>query len=59
MFLESITGCYVVGFVNDYEYSDKVIYLIKTRKNFFVYISPVFLVVGTIGNFLSIVVLRR
>ena len=42
-----------------YEYSDKVLYLSMVSNNCYLIMSPVFLLVGTIGNFLSITVLRR
>ena len=42
-----------------YEYSDRVLYLFSVSKNCYVIMSPVFLLVGTVGNFLSITVLRR
>ena len=45
--------------VKDYEYSDEVIYLKKVVKNCYVYISPLLLILGTTGNFLSILVLKR
>ena len=42
-----------------YEYSDRVLYLFSVSKHCYIIISPVFLILGTIGNFLSITVLRR
>ena len=42
-----------------YQYSDRVLYLYSVSKNCYVIMSPVFLFVGTVGNFLSITVLRR
>ena len=42
-----------------YDYSDRVLYLFSVSKNCCVIISPIFLILGTVGNFLSITVLRR
>ena len=42
-----------------YEYSDRVLYLYSVFKNCYIIMSPVFLIVGTVGNFLSITVLKR
>ena len=42
-----------------YEYSDRVLYLFSVSKNCYIIISPIFLILGTVGNFLSITVLRR
>ena len=42
-----------------YEYSDRILYLSMVSNNCYLIMSPVFLLVGTAGNFLSITVLRR
>ena len=42
-----------------YEYSDRSLYLNNVRVNCWKYIAPGLLVIGTVGNLLSILVLRR
>ncbi len=42
-----------------YDYSDRVLYLDSISVNCWKYISPILLIVGVVGNILSILVLRR
>ena len=44
---------------DEYEYSDRVIYLNYVNKKCWQYIPPILLLIGLVGNTLSILVMRR
>ena len=50
---------YYDDYDENYEYSDRSLYLNSVRINCWKYIAPGLLVIGTVGNLLSILVLRR
>ena len=42
-----------------YEYSDQVLHLLNVQKKLWQYIPPILLLVGLVGNRLSLLVLKR
>ena len=43
----------------EYEYSDQVLHLLNVQKKLWQYIPPTLLLIGLVGNTLSLLVLKR